>query len=168
MKRRNKPHKKIVLPDEWIKNTKEVKEYKSKCESTCSVTKTCSDRLVLDHTHIDGIGTDGKVRGLLCSEVNMLEGRFLSLFKRSSIEGKYGMDFPNFLINLGEYLLKDNSSEPYHYQYMDEMRKRINRLTVSEIRSKLQDDYQEEDITGTKKELVQRYIQLWVDNIKEG
>ena len=167
MKKRKKPHKKILLNGIWLKNYKDVKSYKDSLDNTCCITGEVSDSLVLDHTHINGIGDDGRVRGLLCSEVNMLEGRFLSLFKRSGVEGKYDITFPDFLINMGQYLKEDNSNKPYHYLYMDEMRKRVNRLNIKELKNKLEEEYGISGAMGTKKELVQMYIQLWVDSINE-
>lgn len=163
-RRRKKPHKKVTLPDNWLRNNLEVKQYKESLEQACKVTGS-SLNLVLDHTHCNGIGDDGKVRGLLTSEVNMLEGRFLGLFKKMRIEEKYSCTFPEFLIKLGHYLEEDNSDNPYHYAYMAEVRKKINRLTKESLESKILEDFKIKVSGLDKKTLVQKYMELWIESL---
>jgi len=163
-KRRKKPHKGVSLPEDWLRNAKGVKEYKDSLEQLCEITGH-SGNLVLDHTHDNGIGCDGKVRGLLTSEVNMLEGRFLGLFKKMKIEQKYDIDFPEFLVRMGNYLKKDNSDKPYHYAYMNEVRKKIDRLTKDKVEDKILTDFGKRISGLDKKSLVQEYIKLWLEEL---
>lgn len=163
-KRRKKPHKGVSLPEDWLRNAKDVKEYKDSLKQLCEITGY-SENLVLDHTHDDGVGYDGKVRGLLTSEVNMLEGRFLGLFKKMKIEEKYSIDFPTFLVKMGNYLKQDNSDKPYHYAYMNDVRKKINRLTKDKIENKILSDFGKVVKGLDKKSLVQEYMKLWLEEI---
>jgi hypothetical protein len=159
----------------WLRNAKEIKEYRDTelmlQEGRCVISGIPLDedtRLpVLDHCHSAGEGTDGKVRGVLLSEINMLEGKYLKLFRRMKLDEKYGLTFPTFLINMGEYLLQDNSERPLHFKYMSDFRdyiKRFNRITLV---SKLKKDFNiDAEPTEAHNELVRLYIQAWVDIVE--
>ena len=109
--RRKSRSKTVVLdPKFWLRNSKDIalfRENKLKAQKgKCAITGVGLKVGCLDHTHADGIGTDGRCRGVLLSEVNMLEGRYLQLFKKAKLDKKYNLDFPSFLVNMGEYLMQ--------------------------------------------------------------
>lgn len=161
-KKRKTPAKGIILPKDWLRNAKEVKEFREELlksqDGLCAVTEFPVKVGCLDHCH-----KEGKIRGVLCSEANSLEGRFMSLFKRMKVEEKYQITFPQFLINMGEYLLKDNTCEPIHHKHMEDFRKSINRLKKDEIIILLKEDFGIE-LVADKRELVRAYVQAWIDN----
>ena len=128
-------------------------------QGLCAITGYPIDTGCLDHCH-----TNGKVRGVLCSEANTLEGRFLSLFKRMKVEEKYSISFEDFLINMGTYLKQDNSKQQYHHKFMEDFRKKVNRLLKEDIRVMLLTDYDIES-SGDKRELVQLYTQAYVNSL---
>jgi hypothetical protein len=164
-KRRKTPAKDITLPEDWLRNPSEVKSFReerlSNQKGCCAITGYPITTGCLDHCH-----ENGKVRGVLCSEANSLEGRFLSLFKRMKVEEKYNITFPEFLINMGNYLSADNSEEPVHHKHMEDFRKSINRLKKDEITTLLKEDFGVE-LVADKRELVRVYVQAWIDNHKE-
>jgi len=133
----------------------------------CAITGLPLETGVLDHTHERGCGKEGACRGVLLSEVNMLEGRYLQLFQRLKLDVKYGLTFPEFLINMGTYLQKDNSKQPLHPKYMDDFRKKVKRWKKETLIKKLKEDF---DIVVEEKtlvkDLVQLYVQTWVDKQK--
>ena len=133
----------------------------------CAVSGTRLNTGVLDHTHEGGEGWEGRVRGVLLSEVNMLEGRYLKLFNKLKMKQKYGIDFPDFLISLGTYLKQDNSGKPLHFKYMDDKRKQIKRLRKQELVNKLETDFNiHVDGSFLVKDLVQLYMREWVKGIE--
>lgn len=164
-KRRKTPAKGITLPEGWLRNSSEVKSFREERlleqQGCCAITGYSIATGCLDHCH-----ENGRVRGVLCSEANSLEGRFLSLFKRMKVEDKYGITFPEFLINMGKYLSTDNTSEPLHHKHMEDFRKSINRLKKDEIITLLKEDFGVE-LVADKRELVRGYVQAWIDNQKE-
>lgn len=175
-KRRKVPAKVVTLDNRiWIKQgidltkyrTAKLKEQKGKCAVTGAKITTG----VLDHAHEDcenPYQEDGRVRGVLASDVNMLEGRFLRLFKRARIGEKYNISFPDFLINLGNYLRIDNSENKFHFKYMDDLRKRVKTWLKDDIILRLKDDF---GIVASEKMdksmLVQMYVQAWVKEVEE-
>lgn len=173
MARRRKRSKTITLhPEIWLRNSNDIKyERARKLEEQggkCAVSGADITSGVLDHTHKKGIGEDGRLRGVLASEVNMLEGRFLKLFQRSKIEDKYGITFDDFLISLGEYLKKDNTQEKFHFKYMDDFRKEVKRWTKPILLVRLQEDFNiKMDEKTLVSELVQVYVQNWVYEVEK-
>ena len=84
------------------------------------------DNSALDHSHIDsccGENSDGRVRGVILPQINLLEGKFLKQFKKFKLKEKYGLDFPTFLVNMGEYLKEDNSENLLHYGFYDRLQR---------------------------------------------
>lgn len=171
---RRKRSKTINLnPEIWVRSSDDIKYIRSqKLKSQggkCEVSKAEILTGVLDHAHCDSSSSeDGRLRGVLASEVNMLEGRFLKLFKRSKIEDKYGITFEDFLINLGEYLKQDNTQEKYHFKYMDDFRKQVRRWGKPKLIERLENDF---GIVMSDKtlvaELVQVYVQNWVYEVEK-
>lgn len=161
-------------PNVWLRNSSDIAKYRESMlidqDNMCAISFLPLDvnNSTLDHAHSDSPSNiDGKVRGCLESQVNMLEGRYLKLFKKARLEVKYGLDFPTFLINMGLYLQQDNSSNPYHYNYMTDLRNHIKRLTRSEIASKIRNEFNIEAVeTEAKGELVRRYTQAFVDAVE--
>ena len=156
-----------------MRNSKDIQEYREEKlksqDGKCAITDVEIETGCLDHTHKDGIGKDGCVRGVLLSEANMLEGRYLKLFKKLKLDIKYDLSFPDFLINMGNYLKEDNSEEPLHFKYMDDYRKQVSRWRKDTLIKKLYEDYSlEVSDKVLVKELVQMYIQCWVDEIERG
>jgi len=167
-KRRKKPAKGVKLdPKFWLRNAEDVKTYREQLlkhqDGKCAVSNVKILVGCLDHTHIGGVGKEGAVRGVLLSEVNMLEGRYLKLFNRLKIEEKYKVDFPTFLIKMGEYLKQDNSDNLLHHKYMGEYRKSIDKLTKVEIQSLIQKEWRV-TTDGLKSELLQFHVQKWVES----
>lgn len=171
-KKKAKPVK--LSPSHWVRNAEDIKKYREskliEQDYRCAISgiPLNGSNSVVDHTHSNGAGADGRCRGVILSELNTLEGKFLRQFKRLRMKDKYGLDFAETLINMGEYLQKDNSKEPLHHAFMSEWRSYIERLTKDEIRLRLKRDLNitEED-TMTHRDLVHRYIQAWVDKIEE-
>ena len=168
--KRKKPAKAIKLdPNIWVRSGKSITDYRSKLlleqEGRCGISflELNNSNSVLDHDH-----AFGRVRGVLQSDINMLEGRYLKLFNKAKLNERFGLDFPQFLINMGLYLQQDNSDRPYHYHYMSELRKYISRLRKDQIELKLYKDFAivvsgDED----KRELVRVYIQKFVDLVEK-
>lgn len=156
----------------WLRNAKEIKAYRETelllQEGKCAITGIPLIVGCLDHTHAAGAGTDGRVRGVLLPEVNCIEGKYLKIFQKFKLEEKYGLNFPQLLINMGEYLQQDNSEKPYHVNYMEDLRNYIKRLNKPIIAKKLKDDFGIlSDAGETKVDLVQKYIQAWVDLLED-
>lgn len=174
-RRKSSRSKPVVLsPEVWLRNAKDIKAYRTselyEQEGKCAISglPLQDGGGCLDHTHAAGIGVDGKVRGVLLSEVNTLEGKYLKQFKRLKLDEKFGLSFPQLLINMGEYLLQDNSKKPYHHKYMDDLRNYIKRLRNDQIREKLLKDFNIQVDTPTdKKELVRLYVQAFVDLVEK-
>ncbi|EKT3979538.1 endonuclease VII [Klebsiella aerogenes] len=108
----------------------------------------------LDHDHILTGPEAGRIRGLLCPQANVLEGRIKHQFKRSGLDGK--IDYIDFLKRLIQYLEKDYTSNPVHPQIIPDLKNKFKRMNLSEMKDVLK-DY---DTTGkTKKELEETYSQ---------
>jgi hypothetical protein len=157
----------------WLRNARDIKTYREselfEQEGMCAITGLPLEVGVLDHSHACGAGSEGRVRGVLLSEVNCLEGKYLKAFQRMKLDTKYGLDFPTFLINMGEYLLQDNSEKPYHYKFMDDLRKYIKRLTKPILASKLKSDFDiQVDDNTLHRDMVHLYVQTWVDKVEDG
>lgn len=173
-KKRKKPRAKAVKlnPKVWVRQSDVGKVRDAELffqEGRCAITgiPLNKDNSVLDHCHADGEGFDGKLRGVLLSEVNCLEGKFLKQFKKFKLKDKYGLSFAQTLINMGEYLLQDNSNKKYHYRYMTDLRKHIETLRKDQITTKLKDDFGViVDVPVDKKELVRLYVQTFVDFVE--
>ena len=162
----------------WLKNSKAIEQFRKSellaQEGRCAITGVPLDEdtrvPVLDHAHAASAGNnvDGKCRAVLLSEANTLEGKYLKLFQRMKMDDKYNLDFPTFLINMGEYLQQDNSENPYHFKYMTDFRDYIKRLNKTTILAWLKRDFNvESDISETHPELVRQYVQLWVDLVEK-
>lgn len=172
-KRKSKSREKgVTLPREyWLRNT-DIAKYREEVlteqKGFCAITGFPLETGVLDHTHERGCGKEGACRGVLLSEANMLEGRYLQLFQGLKLDVKYGLTFPEFLINMGTYLQKDNSEQPLHPKYMDDFRKKVKRWKKETLIKKLKEDFDVEVEEKTLvKDLVQLYVQTWVDKQKQ-
>jgi hypothetical protein len=172
-RRRKTPKSKVVILDPriWVKSSEIKKEREMKLrkqKGRCAITGVLlKENAVYDHCHEDGVGESGRFRGVIASEVNMLEGRFLQLFKRAKIQNKYGISFEDFLINLGYYLKQDNTQEKFHHRYMDDFRKVVKRWTVTKLVDTLKEDFNIVVSPNTpKEELVQMYVQHWVYKVE--
>ncbi len=156
----------------WLRNSADIKLYRDKKLAeqggVCAVSGVPLEVGCLDHCHKAGIGSEGKCRSVLLSEVNCLEGKYLKLFKRMKLDTKYNLTFPDFLINLGTYLKEDNEDAPLHFKYMDDFRKQVKRYRKDTLLLKLKEEY---GIIPDDKllvsELVQIYMQAWVDEIEK-
>ncbi len=178
-KRRKTRSKPIKLDHRfWLRNAKEIRAYRERelllQEYRCSITNLPLDEenAVTDHAHScarGGFGDtdDGRVRGIISSDLNLLEGKYLKLFRKMRIGEKYNITFPDLLINMGEYLNEDYSEKPLHVNFMSELRNYIKRLNKSEILDKLESDF---GIRAEKctlhRDLVQIYVQEWVDRLE--
>ena len=167
-------------PKVWVRSGKSITDYRESLlldqEGVCAISGLplnsssvpLHSNSVLDHAHADSPNVDGKCRGVLLSEINMLEGRYLKLFKKSKLGEKYGLTFPELLINIGQYLQQDNSEYKYHHKFMDDLRKNISRLRKDKIVDMLLKDF---NIlakgTTEKRELVRLYIQAFVALVEE-
>jgi hypothetical protein len=178
-RKRKKRSKSIVLdPRIWVKSTdiKAAKDEKLKeQDGNCAIHRQPPDKPVLDHAHIfynENYDTnpyieEGRIRGVLESDLNMLEGRYLKIYNRAKIQEKYDISFPDMLINMGEYLKLDNSEQKFHYMYMNEMRKRVKCWRKDYLLERLKLDFQLEPSKETLvSELVQLYMQHWVYQIE--
>ena len=96
--------------------SKEVKELRDKIlqeqNGICPLCKMLikEGEEALDHQHktkAENIGESGAglIRGVLCRNCNVAEGRILHQYKRA---GVYLKNFPDFLRNLADYLEEDN------------------------------------------------------------
>ena len=155
-------------PDVWLKDSKAIAAYRESLlieqDYLCAISglPLNKDNSVGDHDHING-----RMRGILENSTNALEGMFLSKFNKLKMSERYGLDFPQFLINMGEYLQQDNSDKPYHYKYMSDLRNHIKRLNREEIVDKLFKEFNiKESPTTEKGELVRRYTQEFVDMVE--
>lgn len=164
---RAKPIK--LNPTIWLRKS-DIPQWRDKellhQEGMCSVTglPLNPDNSVADHCHSDGQGVDGRMRGVLLGEANSLEGMFLKRFKKFKMDSKFGLDFPTFLISLGEYLQQDNSKGKFHYTYMTDLRDHIKRLNRKEIVDKLYKEFNiRSEVTESHGELVRLYVQAFVD-----
>lgn len=159
-------------PEVWLRNSKDIASYRESLlieqDYMCAISGLPLDRdggnSCLDHAHVGSPSeVDGKVRGCLENSTNALEGMFLSKFNKLKMKERYGLDFPTFLINMGEYLQQDNSHHPYHVSYMTDLRNYIKRLTRVEIASKIRLEFNiNAEETEPKGELVQKYMQAFV------
>ncbi|AHK11157.1 endonuclease VII [Shewanella sp. phage 1/4] len=161
-------------PDIWVRSADDIKTVRKlklrQQGGLCAITKaklTLSTG-VLDHAHdAASLSEDGRLRGVLASQVNMLEGRFLKLFKKARIQEKYDITFEDFLINMGNYLKQSNTQEKFHFKYMDDFRKVVKRWRKDELLQRLAEDF---GIIASDKtlvvDLVQMYVQHWVYKIE--
>jgi hypothetical protein len=164
-KTRKKPHKGITLSSEtWVKAS-EIKGVRNAILASqgqsCAITDAPLAVGCLDHNH-----STGELRGVLLSEINMIEGRYLKLFNKLKLNEKYDIDFADMLCRMGEYLKQDHSKSKLHYKHMDDFRKKISRKTIPELKVMLQCDFGVE-ADGDKSTLVQAYVQEWVNQIEE-
>lgn len=155
-------------PEVWLRTSKEIAEWRDSMlieqDHMCAVSSLPLNfsNSVCDHDH-----QLGRCRGVLENSTNALEGMFLSKFNKLKMKERYGLDFPTFLINLGEYLQQDNSHHPYHNGYMNDLRNYIKRLTRTEIASKIRNEFKiDADETEPKGELVRRYVQEFVSLVE--
>lgn len=112
--------------------------------------------------------TDGRVRGVLQRDLNLLEGKYLSYFKRMKLGERFNLNFADTLVNMGLYLQQDNSDKPLHYKFAADWRSYISKLTKVEILSKLKNEFGiEPDKTTLKRDLVRLFVQEWVDRLEE-
>lgn len=172
MARRRKRSKSVSLDKSfWLRNSAEIQLYREtklkQQKGVCAVSGVSLEVGTLDHTHKDGCGAEGGVRGVLLSEVNTLEGKYLKLFRRMKLDTKYDLTFPEFLISLGEYLQQDNTGTPLHFKYMDDFRKSVKRWRKDTLIKKLYEDFGVKASSGALvRDLVQLYVQNWVDFIE--
>jgi hypothetical protein len=164
-KRIKKPHKGIRLSSGvWVKS-REIKGVRDntllKQGQCCAISGVPLTTGALDHDHASGL-----IRGVLLSEVNMLEGRYLKLFSKLKLKEKYGIDFAEMLVSMGMYLKQDYSANPLHSKHMEDFRKKISRNTIPTINTMLISDFGIA-IEGTKLDLVATYVQCWVDKLEE-
>lgn len=151
----------------WLRNASDIKQYREELLAAqggvCAITGIPLETGVLDHCH-----DNGRCRGVIDMQVNGLEGRYLSLFKKSRIGEKYNLTFPEFLINLGTYLQKDNSDKPLHFKLMDDKRRQVSRLTRPELIKLCEKEFDIEiDSSILVKDIVQIYMQMWVDKLED-
>lgn len=179
-RKRKKRSKSVTLdPRIWVKSTdvKDVREEKLIQQGgNCAIHGNPPEKAVLDHTHmfyrdnceVNPYTEEGRVRGVLESTINMLEGRYLRLFNKAKIQEKYGISFPDLLINMGEYLKLDNSQEKFHYMYVTEKRKEVKSWRKDYLLERLKLDFQLEPSKETLvSELAQLYIQHWVYEVEK-
>lgn len=177
-KRTKARSKNIVLDSNiWVKSTDIAAVRKQKLleqDGNCAITGNPVQKPVLDHLHlfyedncdINPYQEEGRCRGVLESQVNTLEGRYLTLYCHARIQEKYGISFPDMLISMGEYLKQDNSQEKFHYMYMEEKRKKVRSWRKDVLISNLKQDFNVTvDEKTLVKDLVQIYMQLWVNQI---
>lgn len=166
-KRTKKRAKGVTLPSEfWFRNSKELSELRSLMYtsqgSVCAITGKPSPSLTVDHNH-----SDGCIRGVIDAQVNLLEGRYLSLYNKSKIGDKFDLTFPEFLIRLGTYLQNDITETRLHPKHMEAFRKKVKRWRKEELLLRLKEDY---GIISEPKmlvpDLVQLYVQSWVNSLQ--
>lgn len=165
----------------WLRNNKEIKAYRDaellEQDYRCAISFLPLDdsNSCLDHQHMCGDGlpqgdilTDGRVRGVLQRDLNLLEGKYLSYFKRMKLGERFNLNFADTLVNMGLYLQQDNSDKPLHYKFAADWRSYISKLTKVEILSKLKNEFGiEPDKTTLKRDLVRLFVQEWVDRLEE-
>lgn len=179
-RRRSKRSKSITLDERiWVKSTdvKDVREEKLREQKgNCAIHGNPPDKPVLDHSHmfyeanydINPYNEEGRVRGVLESDLNMLEGRYLKLYQKARIQEKYGISFPDMLISMGKYLKLDNSAEKFHYMYLNEMRKKVKYWRKDKLLLRLKEDYNlTPDSKTLMEDLVQMYMQHWVYEVEK-
>lgn len=165
-------------PDIWLRNSKDIALYRDKellhQDYKCGISGlplTVSNSC-LDHCHFYSCGGDyqkeGKVRGVLERQINLLEGQFLKSFKRSGLQDKYGLIFSEVLMGMAEYLQEDNKTKPYHPEIVTTLRKHMNRLNRAQITERLLQDFNiVKESTEVKRDLVHYYCQAFVDTVEE-
>ena len=167
-------------PEVWLRGSVDIAKYRESVlidqDFMCAVSGLPLERdgsnSCLDHKHVGSCEKhyqdEGKVRGVLEPQVNLLEGQFLKLYKKSSLYEKYGLSFSELLINMGGYLQKDNSNHPYHKEVMTTYRKQIQRLTKRAIVDKISKDFNKTvDINNKKEVLVQECCFYFVERIEQ-
>jgi len=163
-KKRSKPIK--LNPLFWLRHSDEIQAHREMLEKAqkgkCAITKSKLVDPALDHSH-----DTANVRCVLNSQVNMLEGRYKSLFKKAGIERKFDISFPDFLIGMGKYLSKDYSDNLLHFAFMSDFRKKVKRWKKDKLLLQLKKDFAIILPPSTLQEdLVQEYVQAWVDEIE--
>lgn len=146
----------------WLRNSADVKLFREKLLTRqvglCAVSKVKLVTGALDHDHLDG-----SVRGVLLNEVNLLEGKYLKLFKKMKLDINHDLSFPDFLINLGTYLKRESTTTLLHYRHMTDSRKKLSRLIKRDLILKLAQDFGIIADSGLLKlEIVQIYMTQWV------
>ena len=164
-KKKSRPIK--LNPLFWIRNSKEVQEGREDVlngqSGKCAVSGLDLEVGTYDHNH-----SSGEVRGVLHSEINLLEGRYLKLFNKLKLEKRFGLTFHEVLSGMGGYLEKDYSDQKLHFRYMTDFRKKVEKLNKGVILSKLKREYSITPEEGLLKEqLVQTYVQAWVDEVEQ-
>lgn len=163
-------------PKLWLRNAKDIQAYRKaelfEQEGKCAISGLPLDEDTrnpcLDHTHACGVGSEGKVRGVLLSEVNCLEGKYLKGFRKMKLDTKFGLDFPTFLINMGTYLKQSNEHKPLHYKFMSDYRDHVKRFNRATLVSRLNKDFNIYSlVTEAHPELVRKYMQAWVDKVED-
>lgn len=83
----------------------------------------------LDHDHVLIGPNAGKVRALLCSYCNSLEGQIKHKFDTSGLKTK-DIDIADWLESLVKYYRKDVSSNNIHPQFVNDLSKLFSRLDI--------------------------------------
>ena len=95
---------------------KELKPFREaevhKIGHICPICKIKREKheFVVDHQHktkveVNGVNGAGMIRGIICFKCNATEGKMLSRFKRSGLNGE--VPFTDFLRELADYLDQD-------------------------------------------------------------
>ncbi len=115
--KKEKKEKKEVVNIEYIQlKTKDIPKYRNKIckeqKGLCAICSACIENckgVALDHQHKTkketiGVNGAGLIRGVLCRDCNVFEGKIWNNSKRY---GKFD-NLPEFLRSLADYLEKDN------------------------------------------------------------
>lgn len=83
----------------------------------------------LDHDHVLQGPNAGKVRALLCSYCNSLEGQIKHKFDTSGLKSR-DIEIADWLESLAKYYRKDISKHNIHPQFVNDLSKLFSRLDV--------------------------------------
>ncbi|ADG60020.1 endonuclease VII [Acinetobacter phage Acj9] len=86
----------------------------------------------LDHDHALEGSNAGRVRGLLCVYCNALEGQLKHKFDSSGLRSK-GVDMATWFDSLMQYYATDNSENPLHPAYANDMHKAFTKMSKPDM-----------------------------------
>lgn len=119
----------------------------------------------LDHDHdLDGKG-QGRVRGLLHSCCNRLEGSLTGDFKRFGV-GALGADFVVWATNYVNYIKGDYTNNHLHPQYAVDKVKRFSRLTRAEMVAIMDAEGFDYCDADTREEITKKYMKQFIQRLR--
>lgn len=148
----------IYNKDLWVYSADSKKILREKLwGGKCPILKISNCRIVLDHDH-----NSGRVRNAISQQANTWEGYVLKYWLKYC--SKYSeISLPEALRNLADYLEKDYTCMPLHDGLVADTKRKLTRLRKEALEAKLLADFGV-IMTATKVELVNKYLQLFIES----